>query len=160
MNLTDEQKQKVVAWIAEGLKLSDIQKKLESDFGLRLTYLDTRLLVDDLKLVPKDPEPPKAAKEIPPAAAPPAPAPAPTKLTTTPLDAPASAVSVAVDQIARPGALVSGSVTFSDGQTAAWYLDETGRLGLVPAQAGYKPAPQDIQAFQRAVQGEMQKLGY
>ena len=159
MNLTDEQKQKVVAWIAEGLKLSDIQKKLEADFGLRLTYLDTRLLVDDLKLVPKDPEPPKPAKEIP-AAAPSAPAPAPTKLTPTPLDAPAAAVSVTVDQIARPGALVSGGVTFSDGQTAAWYLDETGRLGLVPAQQGYKPAPQDIQTFQRALQVEMQKLGY
>ena len=156
MNLDDNQKQQVAAWIDAGLKLSEIQKKLETDFGVRLTYLEARLLVDDLKLVPKNPEPPKAEKEIgkasPPPVAPPAVPPA-----VPPVG---GKVSVTVDQIARPGAFVSGGVTFSDGQSASWYLDESGRLGLAPAQQGYKPSAGDVQAFQRALQAEMQKLGY
>ena len=67
---------------------------------------------------------------------------------------------MSVDQFTRPGALVSGKVTFSDGVKADWYLDQTGRLGLVPAQQGYKPAPGDIQQFQAALEREMMKLGY
>ena len=60
MQLTDEQNQKVAGWIADGMKLSDIQARLEEVFSIRLTYMDVRLLVDDLKLTPKDAEPPKA----------------------------------------------------------------------------------------------------
>ena len=38
-----------------------------------------------------------------------------------------------VDQIARPGLpWSSGAVTFSDGMSADWYLDQTGRLGWCP----------------------------
>ena len=69
-------------------------------------------------------------------------------------------VSVIVDQITRPGALISGKVTFSDGQIADWYLDQMGRLGVVPKQQGYKPAAADVQEFQMALQREVQKLGY
>ncbi|HEX8311572.1 MAG TPA: hypothetical protein VF614_09665, partial [Chthoniobacteraceae bacterium] len=55
MELTNEQKQAVSRWIEEGLKLSDIQQKLGSEFNLRVTYMDARFIVDDLKLTPKDP---------------------------------------------------------------------------------------------------------
>ena len=65
-----------------------------------------------------------------------------------------------VDQITRPGAIVSGKVTFSDGQSADWYLDQTGRLGVVPKQPGYKPSAADVQEFQVALQQEVAKLGY
>ena len=65
-----------------------------------------------------------------------------------------------VDQITRPGSIVSGKVTFSDGQLAEWYLDQMGRLGVVPKQQGYKPTAADVQAFQLALQQEMAKLGY
>ncbi len=149
MNLTEEQKQKVAAWIEGGAKIAEIQKRLETEFALRLTYLDTRLLVDDLKLVPKNPAP-KEDKIV---TATPSPATAPTTAPTS------GKVSVTVDQIARPGSLVSGNVTFSDGQAAAWHLDETGRLGLVTSQAGYKPTAEDVKAFQQALQAELQKLG-
>jgi hypothetical protein len=148
MNLDETQKKKVAAWIEEGLKLAEIQKRLETEFGLRVTYLDVRLLVDDLKLKPKDPVPP-----------PKPPAPAESKLGLAPADAPGGKVSVSVDQLARPGALVSGKVTFSDGKSAEWILDQTGRLGVVPAEKGYKPSPPDLQEFQLALQGELQKLG-
>jgi hypothetical protein len=122
--------------------------------------MEVRLLVDDLKLTPKDPEPPKVA-------APPASTPAanPAKLTVEKNPAPegtlpASGVSVSVDQIAKPGAIVSGKVTFSDGQIADWILDQTGRLGVVPKQTGYKPSANDVQNFQTALQSEISKLGY
>ncbi len=153
MNLNEEQKKTVTDWIAKGAKLSEVQNRLASELGLRLTYMEVRFLVDDLKLRIQDPEPPKpaASDPAPPAAAPTAPAePAPA----------AGQVTVSVDQIARPGALVSGGVTFSDGMTAEWYLDQTGRLGLIPKQQGYKPAPGDIQQFQMALEREMAKLGF
>jgi hypothetical protein len=160
MNLTEEQRQRVSAWILEGAKLSEIQNRLLSEFKLKYTYMEVRLLVDDLKLTPKDPEPPKVV--TPPTTAPAA---NPTKLTAEKNPAPAgtlpaSGVSVSVDQIAKPGAVVSGKVTFSDGQTADWYLDQTGRLGVVPKQAGYKPSAADVQDFQLALQQEVAKLGY
>jgi hypothetical protein len=148
MNLDETQKKKVAAWIAEGLKLSDIQKRLETEFGLRPTYLDVRLLVDDLKLQPKDPvQPPK-----PPATDEP-------KSSLLQNDASAGKVSVSVDQLTRPGALVSGKVKFSDGKSADWILDQAGRLGLVPGEKGYKPSPADLQEFQIGLQAELQKQG-
>jgi transposase len=53
MNLDDAQRTKVTEWIAQGLKLSEIQSRLGSELGLHLTYMDVRLLVDDLKLTPR-----------------------------------------------------------------------------------------------------------
>jgi hypothetical protein len=160
MNLTDEQRQRVTAWILEGAKISEVQNRLVSEFGIKLTYMEARFLVDDLKLTPKDPEPPKVV--APPAAASAA---EPAKLTAEKNPAPAgtlpaSGVSVSVDQITKPGAMISGKVTFSDAQTADWYLDQTGRLGVVPKQAGYKPSAADVQEFQLALQQEVAKLGY
>ena len=161
MKLDDNQRLAVGKWIAEGAKLSEIQNRLAAEFGLKLTYMEARFLVDDLKLTPKDPEPPKVVE--PPATAKP--------LATQPVPAgeipvadevlpPASKVSVSVDQITRPGSLVSGKVTFSDGQIADWYLDQTGRLGVVPKQPGYKPSATDVQRFQVALEREVAKLGY
>jgi len=154
MNLDETQRKAVAAWIDQGLKLFEIQKKLESEFGLRLTYLEARMLVDDLNLKPKNPPP------LPP---PPAAVAAP-KVPETPAPAPfgepaASKVSVSVDQLARPGALVSGKAKFSDGKTAEWFLDQAGRLGLAPTEKGYKPPAADLQAFQMALQNELEKLG-
>jgi hypothetical protein len=77
-----------------------------------------------------------------------------------PLPAAGGKVSVIVDQITRPGAIISGKVNFSDGQVADWYLDQTGRLGVVPKQTGYKPSAADVQEFQIALQQEVAKLGY
>ncbi len=161
MKLDDNQKQAVTQWISAGAKLSEIQSRLAAEFGLKLTYMEARFLVDDLKLTPKDAERPKVVE-------PPAPtkplAPAPEALGEIPVAdevlPPVSKVSVTVDQITRPGAIVSGKVNFSDGQLADWYLDQTGRLGLVPKQAGYKPSAADVQAFQLALQQEVAKLGY
>lgn len=154
MNLNDEQRQRVAAWISQGAKLSEVQTRINQEFGLKLTYMETRFLVDDLKLTPKDAEPLKAEKL-------PAPESKKTgeeKKAATDTAKPGQ-VSVTVDQIARPGAIVSGKVTFSDGQKAEWYLDQMGRLGVVPGQQGYKPSAADVQEFQMALQEQLQRMG-
>lgn len=163
MNVDEQHKKKIAQWIAEGLKLSEIQNRIAGELGLRLTYMDVRLLVDDLKLTPKDPEPPKAP--APPAQPPRTPDNAPpddAMLKEEPGPAPAAGgnVSLTVDQLTRPGAIVSGKVTFSDGTPAEWYLDQSGRLGLVPSKAGYRPPPADIPKFQAALESELSKLGF
>ena len=134
MSLTEDQRASISKWIEEGASLSDIQKRLKEEFQLSLTYLETRLLADDLKLRLKEPERPIE----------PPPLPTPDKAAS----APGGKVSVTIDQITRPGAMVSGRTTFSDGQSAEWYLDQTGRLGLNPSTPGYRPSQQDVMDFQ------------
>lgn len=155
MKLDEPQRLAVTKWIADGAKLSEIQNRFAAEFGLKLTYMEARFLVDDLKLTPKDPEPPKVV--APPAAT----------ATTAPLTAQpipplpvGGNVTVTVDQITKPGTMISGKVAFSDGQLADWYLDQTGRLGVVPKQQGYKPTAEDVKDFQLALQQEVAKLGY
>jgi hypothetical protein len=167
MNLDDTQKNTVAGWVNEGLKLSDIQKRIGSELGLNLTYMEVRLLVDDLKMVPKDTAPPPIPKL--PEGAPnlaggpgsPAPQrPAPVS-PLAPAGAPAGGqVTVAVDTVARAGALVSGTVAFSDGQKAGWYMDQFGRLGVSPEQQGYKPSAADVQTFQAELEKELARFGY
>lgn len=161
MQLTEEQKQKVAAWMAEGIKLSDLQSRLESELGIRLTYMEARFLMDDLKLTPRDPEPEKTAPESQALDE----AQAPGQLESSPI-APAPAmtagqgnVTLTTDTLARPGTVVSGSVTFSDGRKAAWHLDQTGRLGVVTEEQGYRPKPADVESFQLQLDRELQKLG-
>src|ERR1043165_3164833 len=112
MTLDEEKKQKVASWIEQGLKLSDIQSKLASELGLHMTYMEVRLLVNDLKLIPKDQPPPQARAQIsgkatPPAAAlspgPGAAEPFPEEFPAAQEPAPGGAgqVSVSVDQLAR-----------------------------------------------------------
>ena len=165
MNLDSAQRQKVTAWIAEGLKLSDIQNRLMVEFALKVTYMEVRLLVDDLKLVPKDPDPPKPVASASPLSALGSGTTDAVKSGNAPVAQPGEVpqgggnVSVTVDTFTRPGAIVSGKVRFSDGNIAEWHLDQTGRLGVVTKQQGYKPSAADVQLFQTALEKELAKLG-
>lgn len=163
MNLDDAQRKKVAEWIAQGCKLSEIQDRLRSELGLKLTYMEARLLVDDLKLVPKDAE--HAAPAV--LGAPGKPGKTPEKPVAPPPpeepeepEAPAGGVSVSVDQLARPGAVASGKVQFSDGKVGQWYFDQTGRLGMVPPEPGYRPSQADLQEFQMALEAELGRMGF
>lgn len=71
----------------------------------------------------------------------------------------AGAVKVEVDRITRPGTLVSGAVTFSDGVSGKWAMDQFGRL-MLDAGKGYKPPQADIQAFQTELSRQLQKMGF
>ncbi|MEO6995525.1 MAG: hypothetical protein ABI273_18115, partial [Lacunisphaera sp.] len=153
--------------------------KLADQFKLSLTYMDVRFLVDDLGLELKNAAPKADASDVTKApaanvAAPRAPATneagddgLPTDdladgETADPSAAPAGAGSVTLelDRIMRPGMAVSGTVTFSDGVSGKWALDQQGRLMLDTAQKGYQPSAPDVQAFQRELQTQLQRQGY
>lgn len=74
----------------------------------------------------------------------------------------ASNVSVSVDKVSLiPGALASGSVTFSDGVTGKWVVDQYGRPGFTQvSQPGYRPSPDDAQAFMQELSAALQQRGY
>ncbi|SDS39045.1 hypothetical protein [Opitutus sp. GAS368] len=181
MTLTPEQKQTVAGWVAAGDNLSAVQKKLAEQFKVSMTYRDVRFLVDDLNLELKDPAPKVDTSDVSKGAPPKAPekkglidqlkekvglAPGAVEEDDLPPEdfpaEPAGAGSLAVDldRIVRPGFMVSGSVTFSDGVSGKWALDQQGRLMLETPQKGYQPGPADVQAFQRELQLQLQKQGF
>jgi hypothetical protein len=165
MELTQEQKITVARWIEEGLRLSEIQERMGNEWGIRMTYMEARFLIDDLRLLPKDAAPEPVEKGAVEEAAPDAvgtemPADAPDgSVQEDAVASPPGAVTVKVDSIMRPGAMVSGSVVFSDGQTAQWYLDQFGRMGMVPPSPGYRPPQQDIPQFQVLLDRELSRMG-
>ncbi len=65
-------------------------------------------------------------------------------------------VTVELDRVVRAGAIASGSVTFSDGVTGSWYVDQVGRLGITKvSKPGYQPSREDIEAFQMELQAKL-----
>jgi len=79
-----------------------------------------------------------------------------------PADQPAGAstLTLEVDRIMRPGTVVSGTVTFSDGVSGKWALDQYGRLMLDTGQKGYQPSAEDVKVFQRELQTQLQRQGF
>jgi hypothetical protein len=71
-------------------------------------------------------------------------------------------VRVEVDKVTLiPGAVASGTVTFSDGVTGKWVIDQYGRPGFTEvSQPGYRPTPQDGQAFMQELSRSLQQRGY
>jgi hypothetical protein len=154
MQLNEEQKHKVAEWISEGLNLSEIQDKMGTEWNIRMTYMEARMLIGDLQLLPKDPVVPAGEKateqegsEI-------------SSTEETAADGGTGTVSVTTDTLARPGAMISGRVTFSDGQTGMWHLDQFGRFSLIPPVPGYKPSEEDIQKIQPLLDRELAKAGF
>ena len=137
--LTPEQIDTIKAWAADGARMADIQKRLGEELGLSATYMDTRFLVLDLgiELIEEAPAVEEAEETVdePDAVVP----------EGLPGD---SRVSVQLDQVTKPGAMVSGRITFSDGEQGMWWIDSTGRPGLDTETAGYRPSDEDLMAFE------------
>ncbi|MBM4142206.1 MAG: hypothetical protein FJ225_01230 [Lentisphaerae bacterium] len=151
MELSADQKTAVGAWVRQGAGLFEIQTRLRAEFGLSATYMDVRFLVLDLGLAIKDKaRPPENRQKDKLAAAPDREADADT----------AGGVAVEIDRVMKPGALVSGSVTFSDGVSATWLLDQLGRLALQAQRPGYRPSAEDMAAFQTELRTALEKQGY
>lgn len=150
MSLTNEQKSQIAERLAEGASIADIQRTIVDEFKIPMTYMEVRFLMDDLNLdLAPEPEPePEPEEQTDP------------NLEAIPAEAElvggGGSVSVEMDKIKRPGAALSGSVTFSDGVTAQWTVDPYGRLGLDSDQEGYQPSPENIEAFQLELQRQMQ----
>lgn len=171
MELTPEQKQQVAGWIAAGASIAEVQRRLQEELKVALTYMDTRFLIDDLNLTLVDKTPPPKA----PLPAGDDPVGAQTELVdendpyageaeplTDDLGAsPGSGtVKVEVDRLTRPGTVVSGTVTFSDGNSGKWALDQVGRLVFESAQPDYRPSQADLQTFQAELSRQLQKQGF
>lgn len=139
--LSEDQIKAIQSWAAGGAQLPDIQLRLKEDFGFSLTYMDTRFLVLDLgieMIVEKMEEPAVEIKQSP---------------------IPTGTVSVMMDAIAVPGAIVSGKVVFSDGEAGIWTLDQTGRPALDPDTPGYAPSREDVMEFQKQLRALIESSG-
>lgn len=147
MNLSDEQKQTIAQRLSDGASISDIQKLVTDEFKGSMTFMETRFLIDDLNLELKQEDPEPEAIDEPSATE--------AMLADEPIGG-SGAVSVEIDAIKQAGVALSGTVTFSDGVSAKWYIDPSGRLGLDPEQADYQPSPADIESFQLQLQSKMQ----
>ena len=173
--MTTEMENAVKRFMAQKLaagesSLSEIQKEVNAEFKLKLTYMEIRILASELENVDwtkGDPNQPKPAAEAKPEASSPAEEAgegslsddgfppengAADELPPLPGDeaaapAPGAKAIVELSKLARPGMLLSGTVTFPSGSTAEWYVDQMGRLGLENLK-GEKPNAADIQAFQ------------
>jgi hypothetical protein len=164
--LTDDQITTLKGWADDGAQLADIQKRMEGEMDLRLTYMDTRFLILDLGIeirnLEEEAKAEAAAQE----------AENPTEggdaagngaeltendLEILPPQQEGGRVTVTVDEIARPGVMASGRVMFPGGQGGMWYVDEQGRLGVDPDTEGYQPTEADVMAFQRELQALMDK---
>ena len=132
-----EVKRFMAAKIAEGVNLSDVQKLVNQEFGLKLTYMDVRILASELDNIDWDANDPKAQELAEEEGIEP-------EVEATPGD---GRTVVEVSKLVRPGTALSGTVKFASGSTADWYVDSYGRLGIENLQ-GDKPTESDIMAFQ------------
>lgn len=179
MNLTPEQTKAVSEWVAAGDNLYAIQKKLSDQFKVSMTYMDVRFLVDDLNLQLKDPRPKADANDVGKApaggekkgflekakeklgiSAGGAGGPVPDDVEDMDAAAPSSGVRVTVDKVTLlPNAMASGTVTFGDGVTGKWVVDNQGRPGLMEvSKPGYRPSAADAQAFMQELSLALQGI--
>ncbi|MDA0322980.1 MAG: hypothetical protein O2923_09740 [Verrucomicrobia bacterium] len=162
MELTEEQKNSVRAWAAEGLGLSDIQKRIVEELGIPMTYMDVRFLVLDLGADLQDREVPQTVDlSAPPVDKGGATRPGDPDAAMGNSGAPgAGGVSVELDRVVKPGSVVSGTVLFSDGTNATWFMDQAGRLALDAGTPGYQPSEEDLQSFQIELRQLLEKRGF
>ena len=173
--LNDSQKDMVRQWAAEGAGLSEIQRRIKEEFGISMTYMDVRFLMLDLHADVKDKPEPKeqgtgngergtgngepGTGNQEPGTENQEPGTENQELDDdgyTPPGMDGGNVSVELDRVVRAGAIASGSVTFSDGVTGSWYVDQMGRLGLTKvSKPGYQPSREDIEAFQMELQAKL-----
>jgi len=153
-SLSPEQVATIQGWAEDGDGLSDIQRKLNSELEVRVTYLETRFLLEDLgvELKPQEKESeeaddePVAGDEVPAGEDVPEPA--------------EGGVSVTIDQVQQPGALLSGKANFGGGNSLAWMVDQMGQLKIDPGISDFRPTSEQMMAFQRELQKAMQGGGF
>lgn len=139
-SLSEDQKQAIHQWAAEGAQIADIQKRLGEEFSIFITYMEARFMVLDLNVEIQTEEREEEPEEV-----------KPEKVAT-------GQVSVTVDTIVRAGAAISGSVEFSDGEKALWSIDQMGRLNLDADEPGYRPSELDLQMFQDKLREHLQSM--
>ena len=175
--MTNEERNRVIMEkLNEGMSLSDVQKFLERECGLRMTYFDLRMLAADLQVDREKQDRHKADTTIDVSKAPvqrpqpPPPQPQPQEGAddddvqpedggeeqATPTPAPADGHSaIVLDETPIPGAAVSGTVTFPSGASGRWVLTRDGRFGLEPDEGSAQPTEDDYAVFQQDLQRKL-----
>jgi len=171
----DQIKRYIAEKVSAGVPLSKIQDMLGEEKGVRMTFMELRLIASELETLDWS----KTEKELKPEPKAAAAQPKDAELSEDeelPLDdepltdeeasldgedaagdalpddgAPTGTV-VELSKIVKPGMLAGGTVKFASGVTAGWFLDQYGRLGLENASG--KPDAKDVEGFQL----ELQKL--
>src|ERR1039458_7264490 len=141
----EERKQVVRELLGKGQSHSQILDYLHKEKSDTITYMELRLLLSempDAKLPEKE-----GRKSVPPPESLPSIGAPKDSGATIGSDAPAGGgkLSISVDQVPAPGAMLSGYARFASGAKAHWFLDETGRLGLEPELGSGKATPKDMQ---------------
>ena len=129
----------------EGVKLTEIQTMLVDELDCKMTFLELRLLAAELEDVDWsqfDPQEKKAESEEAAAA----------DAQAAPAD---GATKVEISRLARPGAMMHGTVTFASGASAEWIIDQMGQLGLDKVQG--EPTQEDLTAFQDELRKMLQQ---
>ena len=164
----DEIKAFISAKVSEGISLSKIQDALLNEKGVRMTYMELRMLASEIETADWQKLDKQKAEKTPPAQ-PPAEQPAEGSLDDEsenefipeeeqPAGNPEGTgkvrgkTTVELSKLVKPGTVANGSVKFGSGATADWFLDQMGRLAL--SNAVGKPDQTDIEEFQQ----ELQKL--
>lgn len=172
----DNQERDRFIWekLNSGMSLSDVQHALSEELGIRMTYLDLRMLAATLP-VEWEKQDKKVAK----------PAPVEEKMLADEVDEAENDEAeedaeadeeeaeleeeeagddelpdtvLTLDDTPMPGAALSGTVRFMSGISCGWFMDRMGRLGFnLPEDAKEQPTDDDVQAFQVELQKMMQK---
>jgi len=148
----DEIKLFIGGLLNDGLSLSDIQKKLQNEKNVKMTFLDLRLLASELEEIDwskqkADVEAAKAEKK----------AEEEKKKEAENKVNNVGKTIIEVSRLKRPGAMANGTVEFISGASAEWILDQTGRLNL-DKQVG-EPTQDDVQDFQTELQKKLSEGG-
>ena len=176
-----ERDELIMEKLNSGMSLSDLQKLLDSEYGIKLTYFDLRMIVSELRIEwDKQEKKRKPAITVTPAPQPqpaPTPAPAPKQEEAfgdqiadeeAPEDeddlaeddteeAADGETTVTVDDVPMRGAVMSGSVKFASGASGKWMMNRMGQLGLAGLDEGSsQPTQDDLMLFQQELQTTLQ----
>ena len=155
-----------------GLSLSDVQKLLDSEYGLKMTYFELRMIVSTLDINWSSQEK-KHATDLnqAPAPQPPNKSAAPAQPEMKAYENPAvqdddgekseeaeeGGTQITMDDEPMPGAVMSGHVSFASGASGKWVFNRMGQLGLAELDEGSaKPTQEDLMLFQQELQALMQ----
>lgn len=142
--LNDEQLNMVRHWAGQGTDLNGIQKKLQSECGIHLTYMEVRLLLLDHNIeIAREPEPTHQQ-------------PKPEAPATDQEQQAARGVEVTLDDIQHPGTLLSGKACFPGGAEGAWQIDQFGRLGW--SSLNGQPTPDEMRDFQQELSAMLGRI--
>lgn len=148
----EEIKKIVASLLNKGISLSDIQKQLQSEHAIKMTFLDLRLMASEIEAIDWSKQKADiAAKKAEEKAKEEAEKKA-LAVDGESAEAGDGKTIVEISKLTRPGAVANGSVKFGSGAKADWILDQYGRLGLDKPEG--EPTPEDLKEFQ----AELQKL--